>query len=205
MAVENRHIERISGTRASLQTNLDNLQIAVETDSSENLVYKDDDGTYHIIPNLADNVNFANILSTGVIGFDSGTNHLAITDTYAYLLANGKKIIDYLYTNDYISINESDTAIDIILNGENAGKVGIGTIAPDAKVQAIVASASDGIEVATASGAARKKTVLTVDANFGYLDAYHVGTGALPLKIQPNESFSKNPFHPFPFSLFHCM
>lgn len=104
MATENRHIERISGTRSNLQTNLDNLQIAVETDNSENLVYKDDDGTYHIIPNLADNVNFGNMLSTGVIGFDSDTNHLAITDTYAYILADGSKILDYLHANDYMDL-----------------------------------------------------------------------------------------------------
>jgi len=137
MSAENRHIEGISGARATLQTSLDNLQTAIETDNNENMVYKDDDGTYHIIPNIADNVNFANILSTGIIGYDADTNHWAITDEYAYLLSGGKKIIDYIIANELISINAGTTAIDIILNGENAGNVGIGTTTPSQKLDVV--------------------------------------------------------------------
>lgn len=49
--MELHHIERISNTRTNLQTNLDNLQIAIETDNDKNLVYKDGSGVYHIVSN----------------------------------------------------------------------------------------------------------------------------------------------------------
>jgi len=148
MAVEDRHIEEIANTRANLQTSLDNMQIAIETDNSENLVYKDDDGTYHIIPNLGDNVNFGNVLISSYVGYDAD-NMLTMTAALTYLKANGYKILDYLYSNGFISINPDGADIDFEISGTgyatapiihcNAGtnKVGIGTTTPSEKLDVV--------------------------------------------------------------------
>lgn len=150
MAVENRHIEEIANTRANLQTSLDNMQIAIETDQNENLVYKDDDGTYHIIPNLGDAVNFANVISTGYFGVNDD-NNVEVAATYLYLMSGGEKIIDYLQSNAIIDINAGAADIDTQINGTSAAllyadastnRVGIGTNVPSEKLHISAAAAS---------------------------------------------------------------
>ena len=58
---ENRHIERIGDTKTNLQANLDDLQIAIETDNNKNLVYRDSASTYHILANQEENAEFLDV------------------------------------------------------------------------------------------------------------------------------------------------
>lgn len=88
MPEEERHIERIDDTRAALQANLDILQIAIETDNEEHLVYKDDGGNYRKVANLEENAEFLNIIVDevqvdGDIAFDDGENRLISIDQAA--------------------------------------------------------------------------------------------------------------------------
>lgn len=105
MPTENRHIERIAGTRSNLQTNLDNLQIAIETDQNENLVYKDDDGTYHVTANQNESNTFENVIATGYIG-EGIQNNLTITDESAILKSGNEDIIEYTTAGETVIINK---------------------------------------------------------------------------------------------------
>jgi hypothetical protein len=69
----------------------------------------------------------------------------------------------------------------------NGGNVGIGTVQPDRDLQIVNgASSARGVEVATASGSARKEVLLSIDGNYAYLDSYNLAAGGHPLKIQVN-------------------
>ena len=55
--------------------------------------------------------------------------------------------------------------------------VGIDTAAPDSKFQ-VIATHSDGLEVATVAGAQRYRVLVSVDATSAYIDSYKLGVGA---------------------------
>ena len=105
MPTENRHIERIADTRSNLQTNLDNMQIAIETDQNENFVYKDDDGTYHVTANQNESNTFENVIATGYIG-EGIQNNLTITDESAILKSGNEDIIEYTTAGETVIINK---------------------------------------------------------------------------------------------------
>lgn len=88
MPEEERHIERIDDTRANLQANLDVLQIGIETDQEEYLIYKDDGGNYRKVANLEENAEFLDIIIDnaqvdGDITFDGGSNRALSVDQAA--------------------------------------------------------------------------------------------------------------------------
>ena len=64
-----------------------------------------------------------------------------------------------------------------------SGNVGIGTASPDSKLQVVTAGE---LEVASVSGAGRYKIALGISSSYGWIDSYHVGTGSVPLSINPN-------------------
>lgn len=78
MAEELRHIAQICDTRANLQTSLDVKQIAIESDNSENFVYKDDDGIYHMVANIGEAASFLNVT----------TRNLTVSTGYTLTLAD---------------------------------------------------------------------------------------------------------------------
>jgi hypothetical protein len=124
MATENRHIEQIYNTRANLQSNLDNGQIGIETDGTESLVYKDDDGTYHIVANTAEAASFTNLTATGNLTIAAAMYHSGDTDTYftfaddqATLVCGGVSMIDFLETTqDVITVNAGSVDVDFVIN-----------------------------------------------------------------------------------------
>jgi len=93
--VELHHIIEIIDSRADLQANLDARQIAIETDNAENLVYADDDGSYHITANLNEDATF---LDVDCDDLTVSTGHgFSITDlTEGYVLFGGSSgAVDY--------------------------------------------------------------------------------------------------------------
>lgn len=85
-----------------------------------------------------------------------------------------------------LSLQGDQAGFNNILLAPSSGNVGIGTTAPDTKLQVVVASVTDGIEVVNNPGSSRYRTYMTVDTSAGYIDSYHYGSGPIPLSINPN-------------------
>lgn len=86
------------------------------------------------------------LISGGAVDIGTATDKLEITDTYAYLMSNGEKIIDYLHANGYVSIGGDGDNLDVAIFGtdlvnpifwSDAGlkRVGVGTDTPMEKLE----------------------------------------------------------------------
>lgn len=145
MANTNADVLRVCDTAANLQTVLREKQFGFATDTHDTY-FKAPGKTVYQFYASGNNVSFGNVVSSGYVGFDTG-NHLKITDTYAFILANGEKIIDYFYANGYVGINADSADINTYIYGTDAGevpviavdagnnRVGIGTTTPVGKLQ----------------------------------------------------------------------
>lgn len=119
---EKHHIEQICDTRANLQANLDPMQIAIESNNAENLVYCDDDGSYHIVANLNEAATFG-ALTCDTLTITTGSTFV-ITDLTegAVLFGGSSGLILYDATN--------------IFWDNSSKRLGIGTNAPDVAIHA---------------------------------------------------------------------
>jgi hypothetical protein len=113
---EKHHIIQIVNTRSDLQTNLDSKQAAIETDNSENMVFKDDDGTYHIL---------ADQKSTGVSGDNTFGDIIAdsITMTSGGVINFGDDIVFSNTVDHSISVTATTTGAgkDLTISAGNCG------------------------------------------------------------------------------------
>lgn len=161
MATENRHIEQIYDTRSNLQSNLDNGQIAIETDGTEQLVYKDDDGTYHIVANTAEAASFTNLTATGSLTIAETMYHSGDSDTYFSFaddqqtwVVGGVTMMDFTETTqDIISFNPGNVDVDFRVGATGAanalfvrgsdGRIGFNESAPDTSLHVTSAYVSN--------------------------------------------------------------
>ncbi len=117
----------------------------------------------------------------GVVGVSGGGSDLLGSDS----------------DNDFVVRGESNIKFGVgaaqRMIIDSAGEVGIGTAAPDMKLQVITPNTTSGIEVATSSGTDRRRVQISANTDggalgtgAGYIDAFRIGTGAIPLILNVN-------------------
>jgi hypothetical protein len=160
MAEELRHIEHIDDTDANLQTNLDVLQTGIQTDGDENLVYKDDDGTYHKVANENEAATFTvitatddiNMAATKRIGLADDTANISFPDTATVQVNNADLVVD---TGGALFVDDTN----LVVNAPGyENKVGIGTAEashklhvsnPDSGSSALFADSGGSVQLAS--------------------------------------------------------
>lgn len=177
MAEELRHIEHINNTDANLQTNLDNLQIGIQTDGSEFMVYKDDDGTYHTIANQNEAAAFLDL------GFNNDLYVVGDTDTKIYQGAADEMVlaaggVDFIKldedTQDVLTLNPNSADIDITI------KCALGTcmtIAGDKSLVTIEYLSDTTIQGSAGFNAGAETATLYMGNNYSYIRSTYESSG----------------------------
>jgi len=152
----------------------------------DDTTYVSSDFTHNDLTGLNDGTSYEHLTATQVAALHPESHDIAshsdttATGTELNTLTDNS-MADTLHRHSELSASDGspDPALSVIANGN----VGIGTTAPDAKLQVIT---TGELEVASASGAGRYKTALGISSAYGWIDSYRVGTGAVPLSINPN-------------------
>lgn len=131
-------------------------------------------------------LNVTSLTASGLIQTTDTTNSTSPTSG-SLRTAGGAGVALNLFVGSTLSVFS-----DLLYANAASNRVGIGADTPDVKLQVVgQGTAADGIEIATASGASRKKFLSSIDGSTAYLDAYDHAAAGYPLYIQPNSGTTR--------------